>query len=70
MDNLNYVTNEKNEIKAILIDLVQLKQAGILAPDVLKNLSNLQDLINNAPSTKQNTKTWDAAKQSLGNFKV
>lgn len=71
MNGINYVTNEKTEIKAILIDLVQLKQDKILAAQVLKHLFDLDELINNAPlPIKQNQKTWDAAKQSLGNFKV
>jgi hypothetical protein len=70
MNGINYVTNEKTEIKAILLDLVQMKQDKTVAADVLKQLSDLQDLINNAPEpAKQNAKTWDAAKQALEKFK-
>ena len=71
MNGINYVTNEKTEIKAILIDLVQLKKDNILAVEVLKHLLDLDELITNAPlPVKQNPKTWDAAKQSLGNLKI
>lgn len=70
MNGINYVTNEKTEIKAILLDLVQLKQDKTAAADVLKQLSVLQELINNAPEpVRQNLKTWDAAKQALEKFK-
>ena len=70
MNGINYVTNEKTEIKAILLDLVQLKQDKTAAEKVLKQLADLQDLINNAPEpAKQNLKTWDAAKQALEKFK-
>lgn len=70
MNGINYVTNEKTEIKAILLDLVQLKQDKTAAEMVLKQLADLQDMINNAPEpAKQNLKTWDAAKQALGKFK-
>lgn len=70
MNGINYVTNEKTEIKAILLDLVQLKQDKTSAEKVLKQLADLQELINNAPDpTNQNHKTWDAAKQALGKFK-
>lgn len=66
MNGINYVTNEKNEIKAILIDLVQLKQNKSLAQDVLNCLQDLDSLIKNAPlPSKQNT--WDVAKQALNN---
>ncbi len=71
MNGINYVTNEKTEIKAILIDLVQLKQDKILAAQVLKHLFDLDELINNAPlPTNKTGNNWDAAKQTLGNFKV
>ncbi len=70
MNGINYVTNEKTEITAILIDLVQLKQDKTLAQEVLNYLQDLDELILNAPTpTKQKQNTWDAAKQALGNFK-
>lgn len=71
MNGISYVTNEKTEIKAILIDLVQIKYDKILASEVLNHLQDLDHLIKNAPlpqTQKQNT--WDAAKQSLNNYKV
>ncbi len=70
MNGVNYVTNEKAEIKAVLIDLVQLKQDKTLAQEVLKHLQDLDELINNAPlQAKQNQNSWDAAKKALSNLK-
>jgi hypothetical protein len=37
MNGINYVTNEKTEIKAILLDLVQMKQDKTVAADVLNS---------------------------------
>ncbi|TAE38743.1 MAG: hypothetical protein EAY66_03520 [Sphingobacteriales bacterium] len=66
MNGIKYVTNEKAEIKAIILDIEQFKLDGISAADVLLKLSDLQQIINNAPqkNKKENT-SWEEAKKAL-----
>jgi hypothetical protein len=70
MNGINYVSNEKAEIKAIILDLELFKQEGILATSVIQQLSNLQDMISNAPAkNKKNTTSWEEAKKALDKLK-
>ncbi|TAF44284.1 MAG: hypothetical protein EAZ51_03600 [Sphingobacteriales bacterium] len=66
MNGIKYVTNEKAEIKAVILDIEQFKLDGISAADVLLRLSDLQQIINNAPqkNKKENT-SWKEAKKAL-----
>jgi len=70
MNGIKYVTNEKAEIKAIILDIEQFKKDGVSAAEVLQQLTGLQQIISNAPlSNKKENTTWDAAKKALEKFK-
>ncbi len=67
MDAIKYVSNEKAEITAIIIDLCVLKQEGLKSADVINVLGNLDELIAASPSNeKKKSKDWAAAKAILG----
>ncbi|KHJ37819.1 hypothetical protein PBAC_19800 [Pedobacter glucosidilyticus] len=67
-EGISIITDDKGNNKALIIDLLYLKKANIKAEEVLKGLSNLQELIDNTPEKSQQN-TWDAAKEKLNKIK-
>lgn len=67
-EGISIITDDKGNNKALIIDLLYLKKANIKAEEVLKGLSNLQELIDNTP-VKPQQNTWDAAKEKLNKIK-
>ncbi len=70
MNGLNYVSDEYGNIKAVLIDLIQMKESGITATQAMEALSNLQALIDQAVVPAKKAGNWDQAKERLKNLKV
>ncbi len=67
-EGISIITDDKGNNKALIIDLLYLKKANIKAEEVLKGLSNLQELIDSTPEKYQQN-TWDAAKEKLNKIK-
>jgi hypothetical protein len=70
MNGLNYVSDEAGNIKAVLIDLIRIKESGIASDQVLEALGNLQLLIDQAVVPAKSGSNWDQAKEKLKNLKV
>jgi len=70
MYGLNYVSDEAGNIKAVLIDLVQMKEAGITAAQAIGALNDLQMLIDQAVVPAKKTGNWDQARERLKNLKM
>jgi hypothetical protein len=68
-EGINIITDDKGNNKALIIDLLYLKKANIKAEEVIKGLSNLQELIDNTPEKPQQN-TWDVAKEKLNKIKT
>lgn len=69
INGINYITDGVGNNKAIILDLVRFKKAGINEEAVFEALVNLQQLIDNAPVEGKVSSTWDQAKDKLKNFK-
>lgn len=70
MNGLNYVSDESGNIKAVLIDLIQMKESGVTAAQTMEALSNLQILIDQAVVPVKKADNWDQAKEKLKNLKI
>jgi hypothetical protein len=69
IDGINYITDEKGNEKAILLDLVIFKKDGTKAGAVLEALDNLQKLIDEAGVDTKKANNWDLAKEKLKSLK-
>lgn len=66
MDAIKYVSNEKSEITAVIIDLVMLNELKHDKEDVFKALENLNELIRIAPiNNALKNNNWEKAKELL-----
>ena len=63
MTGINFVTNDKGEKTALLIDLAQLKHEGKSETDVIEFMEDLEDILAIELSKHDNDySTWDDAK--------
>lgn len=70
MTGINYITNEKGEKTALLIDLVELKDAHTAEMDVTQILEDLDDMIAAELSKGQKGRPYDdVRKEILGGVK-
>ncbi len=70
MNGIKYVSNEKGEINAIILDVSQFKIDGIAASEVLEALNGLQQIIDSATvKNKKEATLWDEAKKNLEKLK-
>lgn len=70
MNGLNYVSDDAGNIKAVLIDLIQIKASGIPADQILEQLNDLQSLIDQAVLPAKAGNNWNQVKEKLRNLKV
>lgn len=69
VNGINFITDDKGNKKAILLDLILFKKEGINADVILKELACLQQLIDEASIENKSINTWDQAKEKLKNLK-
>lgn len=69
VNGINFITDDKGNKKAILLDLILFKKEGINADVILKELACLQQLIDEASVENKSINTWDQAKEKLKNLK-
>ncbi len=66
MTGLNFVTNDKGERTALLIDFARLKQEGKTENDVMEFMEDLEDILAVELSKKENDySNWEDAKSRL-----
>ena len=66
MTGINFVTNDKGERTALLIDFAQLKQEGKTENDVMEFIEDLEDILAvELSKTEDNYSNWDDAKKRL-----
>lgn len=70
MNGLNYVSDDAGNIKAVLIDLIEIKASGITANQILEKLNDLQKLIDQAVLPAKSGNNWNQAKEKLRNLKI
>jgi hypothetical protein len=70
IDGINFITDERGNTKAILLDLKQFKKDNVSAISILNSLSDLQQLINDAGVEKEAPNTWELAKEKLKGLKT
>ena len=70
IDGINFITDERGNIKSILLDLKQFKKDNVSAISILNSLSDLQQLINDAWVEKEAPNTWELAKEKLKGLKT
>ncbi len=70
MNGLNYVSDDAGNIKAVLIDLIEIKASGITADQILEKLNDLQKLIDQAVLPAKSGNNWNQAKEKLRNLKI
>ena len=70
MDGVNIITDDKGNNKAIILDLLILKQKNIKAAEVVQSLSNLQKLIDDVQVGQPKENNWEAAKSKLSDIKT
>lgn len=69
IQGINFITDEKGNSKAILLDLITFKKEGIKADAILEALAGLQQFIDEAAVESKSFNTWDQAKEKLKNLK-
>ena len=69
INGINFITDEKGNNKAILLDLVQFRKEGIGESAVFEALSGLQQLIDHAGLENKAANSWDKAREKLKNLK-
>lgn len=67
MTGINYVTNDKGEKTALLIDLNELKRSGKAGGDVSEFLDDLEDILAIELSKGEEYVDWEDVKQDLRN---
>lgn len=67
MTGINYVTNDKGEKTALLIDLNELKRSGKAGGDVSEFLDDLEDILAIELSKDEEYTDWEDVKQDLRN---
>ncbi len=65
IEGINFITDERGNNKAIILDLIRFKKDGVQDKAVFEALVNLQQLIDNAVTEKKSGNTWDQAKEKL-----
>ena len=68
INGINFITDEKGNEKAILLDLIVFRKENITASEVLDALKNLQQLIDHTGVDKMKTNSWNSAKETLKNL--
>lgn len=69
INGINFITDEKGNNKAILLDLVQFRKEGIGESAVFEALSGLQQLIDHAGLENKAVNSWEKAREKLKNLK-
>lgn len=69
INGINFITDEKGNNKAILLDLVQFRKEGIRESAVFEALSGLQQLIDQAGLENKAVNSWEKAREKLKNLK-
>lgn len=69
LNGINFITDEKGNEKAILLDLIAFKKNSTTATEVLGALSDLQQLIDSAGVDVKPTNSWEQAREKLKNLK-
>lgn len=69
INGINFITDEKGNNKAILLDLVQFRKEGIGESAVFEALKGLQQLIDHAGIENQAANSWEQAREKLKNLK-
>ena len=69
VNGINFITDEKGNNKAILLDLLVFKKEGIKADAIMDALADLQQLIDEAGVKNKSANFWDLAKEKLKNLK-
>ena len=69
VNGINFITDEKGNNKAILLDLLVFKKEGIKADAIMDALADLQQLIDEAGVKNKSANSWDLAKEKLKNLK-
>lgn len=69
INGINFITDEKGNNKAILLDLVQFRKEGIRELAVFEALSGLQQLIDQAGLENKAVNSWEKAREKLKNLK-
>lgn len=64
MDGVSFITDEKGNNKAVMLDIAYFKKQDIKAEDVIAALTDLQKWIDEAGVAKKEN-NWDAAKSKL-----
>ena len=66
MTGINFVTNDKGERTALLIDFARLKQEGKTESDVMEFMEDLEDILAVELSKSENDySSWEDAKGRL-----
>lgn len=68
VNGINFITDEKGNNKAILLDLLVFKKEGIKADAIMDALADLQQLIDEAGVKNKSANSWDLAKEKLKNL--
>lgn len=69
VNGINFITDEKGNNNAILLDLLVFKKEGIKADAIMDALADLQQLIDEAGVKNKSANSWDLAKEKLKNLK-
>ncbi|GEM_PF-1244693 len=70
MNGINFITDEKGNNKALLLDLLYFKKEGIKAETVMAELQHLQKWIDEIEATTpKKTNDWETAKNKLATLK-
>ncbi|RRN76590.1 hypothetical protein EIM50_23920 [Pseudoxanthomonas sp. SGD-10] len=70
MNGINFITDDKGNNKALILDLLYFKKEGINAETVIAELGNLQKWIDEVePSKNKPGNDWATAKSKLANLK-
>ncbi len=70
VNGINFITDDRGNTKAILLDLKQFKKDNVSAASILNSLSDLQQMINDADVEKEVPNTWEIAKEKLKGLKT
>ena len=68
VNGINFITDEKGNNNAILLDLLVFKKEGIKADAIMDALADLQQLIDEAGVKNKSANSWDLAKEKLKNL--
>ena len=70
IDGINFITDEKGQVQGVLLDLQVFRKKKVSATSVLAELSDLQELIDQAVESKKSVGGWEDAKAKLKKLKI